>query len=78
LVARAWQDKAFKQQLFDDPQAAIAAETGRAVLEGLEIRVVEETATVRYLVLPLNTTQLSDEQLDLAAGGGSDICGCST
>ena len=59
LIARAWQDDAFKQQLFDDPRAAIAAETGRAVPEGMEIRVVEETATVRYLVLPRNTTQLS-------------------
>jgi hypothetical protein len=78
LVARAWQEEAFKQELLDDPRAAIAAETGRATVEGIEIRVVEETATVRYLVLPLNTTELSDEQLDLAAGGGSDICGCST
>jgi len=69
LIARAWQDEAFKQQLFDDPRAAIATETGRAVPEGIELRVVEETATVRYLVLPRNTTQLSDEELDLTAGG---------
>jgi hypothetical protein len=69
LIARAWQDETFKQQLFDDPRSAIATETGRAVPEGIEIRVVEETATVRYLVLPRNTTQLSDEELDLPAGG---------
>jgi hypothetical protein len=69
LVARAWQDEGFKQQLLADPRAAIAAETGASVPPGLEIRVVEETPTVRYLVLPLNTTQLSDEQLDQAAGG---------
>src|SRR5262249_20722551 len=69
LIARAWQDEAFRQQLFDDPHAAIAAETGRAVPEGIEVRVVEETASVRYLVLPRNTTQLSDEELDLTAGG---------
>jgi hypothetical protein len=69
LIARAWQDEAFKQQLLADPHAAIATETGRAVPEGIEIRVVEETATVRYLVLPRNTTQLSEEELDLTAGG---------
>src|SRR5262249_3465416 len=69
LIARAWQEEAFKQQLLADPRAAIAAETGGSVPPGLEIRVVEETATVRYLVLPLDSTQLSDEQLDLAAGG---------
>jgi hypothetical protein len=68
LIARAWQDEAFKQQLFDDPRAAIATETGRAVPEGIEIRVVEETATVRYLVLPRKITQLSNEEFDLPAG----------
>src|SRR5262245_12141647 len=71
LIARAWQDEAFKQQLLADPRAAIAAETGGMVPPGMEIRVVEETASVRYLVLPCNTTQLSDEQLDLTAGGMS-------
>ena len=73
LIARAWQDEAFKQQLLHDPRAAITAETGGSVPEGIEVRVVEETATVRYLVLPHNTTQLSDEQLDLTAGG---FCTC--
>jgi hypothetical protein len=71
LIARAWQDEAFKQQLLADPRAAIAAETGRAVQDGIQIRVVEETASVRYLVLPRNTNQISDEELDLAAGGFS-------
>jgi hypothetical protein len=71
LVARAWQEEGFKQQLLTDPRAAIAAETGGNVPEGIEVRVVEETPTVRYLVLPLNTTQLSDEQLDRTAGGNS-------
>jgi hypothetical protein len=69
LIARAWQDEAFKQQLLADPRAAIAAETGGSIPSGMEIRVVEETATVRYLVLPRNTTQLSDEELDMTAGG---------
>jgi hypothetical protein len=69
LIARAWQDAGFKQQLLADPRAAIAAETGGSIPPGIEIRAVEETATVRYLVLPQNTTQLSDEELDLTAGG---------
>jgi hypothetical protein len=77
LIARAWQDEAFKQQLLAEPRAAIAAETGRAVPEGVEIRVVEETATRRYLVLPCNTAQLSDEELNLTAGGATDFSGCT-
>jgi heme o synthase len=73
LIARAWQEEGFKQQLLADPRAAIAAETGGSVPEGIELRVVEETATVRYLVLPQNTTQLSDEQLQSASKGGATI-----
>ena len=68
LIARAWQEEGFKQQLLADPRAAIAAETGGSVPPGLEFRVVEETATVRYLVLPRKITQLSNEEFDLPAG----------
>jgi hypothetical protein len=60
--------------LLHDPRAAIAAETEGSIPSGMEIRVVEETATVRYLVLPRNTTRLSDEELDLTAGG-DDVSG---
>ena len=34
LIARAWQEEGFKQQLLADPRAAIAAETGGRVRRG--------------------------------------------
>jgi hypothetical protein len=36
---------------------------------GLEIKVLENSDTVFYLVLPQKSTELSDEDLDAVAGG---------
>ncbi len=69
LIARAWQDGEFKQRLIADPNGTIAEATGRPIPPGVEIRVMEETPTTLYLVLPQNAAELSDEQLDAAAGG---------
>ncbi len=74
LVARAWQDEGFKQQLLSDSKAAIEQELGTPLPDGVQIQVLEETPTQLYLVLPQNQTDLSDEQLDIAAGGNSSLC----
>jgi hypothetical protein len=68
VVARAWSDDDFKQRLVDDPAAAMREE-GMAVPDGTELRVVETTAEVAYLVLPLKPAELSEEELDAVAGG---------
>ena len=75
LIARAWQDEAFKRELLSDPRAAIARVTGSSLPPGLEVKVVEETPNTVYVVIPLNTTELSDEQLEAAAGGQGN-CSC--
>ena len=69
LVAKAWADPAFKARLVQEP-AAVLAEQGIAVPEGLRLRVVEDTSTVRHLVLPAAPESLTDEQLEWVAGGG--------
>ena len=54
-----------------DPKAVIERELGRAP-RGVEIKVVEETPTTMYLVLPPKppaVDELSDEGLDHAADG---------
>ena len=51
LVARAWQDEAFKQRLLADPQAVLQ-EHGLPVPAGKTVRVVEDTADTMHLVLP--------------------------
>ena len=72
LTAKAREDEAFKQTLLSDPKAVIAGELGREFPAGLEIEVLEETATKIYLVLPAKSSEgeLSDAQIEAIAGGG--------
>jgi hypothetical protein len=73
VVAKAWQDAAFKQRLLSDPQGVLQ-EHGVQVPAGIQVRVVENTAQVVHLVLPQRPADLSAEQLDEVAGGGGSIC----
>ncbi len=84
LVARAWSDQGFKRRLLSDPRAVLA-EHGFDVPEGTEIRVLEDTPTVRHLTLPpCPEGDLVDEELvgtavaDSYSGycGFSGYCGC--
>ncbi len=68
LVANCWSDEAFKQRLLANP-TAVLQEAGMPVPEGTEVRVVENTDRLVYLPLPVRPRELSDEQLDAAAGG---------
>jgi diamine N-acetyltransferase len=53
LLKQAAQDPAFRHSLLSDHRAAIKQTFGEDVPEGLDLRVVEETPQVAYLVLPL-------------------------
>ena len=69
VVAKAWADEEFKQRLLADPAAVLQAE-GITVPPGVELRAVENTDKVMYLMLPPKpSAELSDEQLDQVAGG---------
>jgi len=86
LVARVWDDPDLKQRLLADP-AAVLAEHGIEIPEGVDMRVVEDTEQVRYLVLPTSPTEeLSDDELTCSVGydcfsglcGGCWRCGCGS
>ncbi|MEY4757907.1 MAG: hypothetical protein RJA34_2805 [Pseudomonadota bacterium] len=68
LIAKCWADAAFKQRLLADPAGTLKAEA-IAIPEGLNIKVVENTAQEFTLVIPARSMELSDEQLDAVAGG---------
>ena len=71
VVAAAWADPSFKTRLLGNPTAALA-EYGIHVPHGQEVRVVEETPAVAYVVLPPKPAadiELSDELLASAVGG---------
>jgi hypothetical protein len=67
IVVKALQDEAFKERLIADPAATLADE-GIELPDGVEVRVVEDTETVRHLVLPA-ARALSDLELAGLAGG---------
>ena len=74
LVQRSLQDEEFRQMLLDDTKAAVEQELGTQLPEGVEVRVVEESAQSIYLVLPSATAvgeggEISDRDLEAVAGG---------
>jgi hypothetical protein len=90
IIAKSWQDDEFKARLVADPTASLRQE-GVEIPPGVEMRVVADTDSVRYLRLPLkpSTEELSDQQLTQVVGGdcaataiicksacNGDICYC--
>ena len=71
-IARAWVDPDYKARLLTDPHAALT-EAGVEVPAGATIKVTEDTADTRHIVLPVapgNVNKLSSEELEKAAAGG--------
>lgn len=86
IIKKAQLDKDFKKALVDNPKE-ILGQLGVQFSEEVEVKVVEESSKIVYLVLPINPDELTDEQLDSVAGGGCVVhvfdppciakgCGC--
>lgn len=75
IITKALEDEAFMNKLVNTPgaaKAAVEAELGRKLPQDFEIKVVQESANVTYLVLPMNAQakeELSEDQLATVAGG---------
>jgi Nitrile hydratase, alpha chain len=71
VISQAWADPSYKARLLADP-ASVLAESGVALPPGVEIRAVENTASVVYLALPAKPSEeLSDDALEAVAGGST-------
>ncbi len=71
LISKAMSDEKFKKRLLSDT-AAVLKENGVTVPAGMEIKVVENTDKVFHLVIPQSSGELSQKELDKAAGGMVD------
>ena len=77
VIAKAWKDDAFAEELRANPKAVIEREWGKIqpgakLPDDLEIRVVEETPTTLYLVLPARPPvrgEVPSADLESVAGG---------
>lgn len=52
LIEKAMGDAAFREQLTTDPRGAISKELGIELPPEIEVKVVQETPEVLYIVLP--------------------------
>jgi len=78
LVAQVWADDQVKQRLLDQP-VLVLREYGIEVPAGVEVRVVENTDKVSYLVLPAkhsgDAAELTAGQLSAVRGGEGSVLG---
>lgn len=64
IIQKAWADPAFKEQLLADPRKALQASFGIELPEGINLKVVEETPSDYYLVIPPNPAELEDPKAE--------------
>jgi hypothetical protein len=74
LAQKAWESSNFKDQLMKNPVSTIESVTGKKMQPGISIIVEDQTDTSKiYLNIPrkieLDELELSDEQLEMVAGG---------
>ena len=70
IIAKALKDDGYREELLANPKNAIQQEFGKELPLGLEVRLVEESANVVYLVLPPKpVVELSDADLQAVSGG---------
>ena len=81
IIERATRDPGFRQELIRDPRDVIGRELGVEIPPSVEIRVLEESTTTSYLVLPPAPVaagqQLSDRDLEAVAGGWTALTDCN-
>ncbi|ACC81665.1 NHLP leader peptide family RiPP precursor [Nostoc punctiforme] len=73
IIAKAWKNEAFKQELLTNPKPIIEQEFGVELPAELNVSVYEENSTSLYFVLPIlpqiEGRELSEEELESVAGG---------
>src|SRR5262245_54977260 len=78
IIAKALKDDGYREELLANPKHAIQQEFGKELPLGLEVRVVEESANVVYLVLPPKpVVEISDADLQAVGGGFGAAAGAT-
>lgn len=70
IIAKALKDESFKKQLIADPAGTLKAE-GIEIPEGISVKVVADSESVRHMVLPAIPGDVTDEMLESIVAGNS-------
>jgi|SRR6476661_2855237 len=82
VIARAWRDEKFKQELLENPKIVVEKEWRMAIPENFEFKVLEESLDKLYLSLPhmlnvsyvdINNPPDPDVRQLLVAGSGGQV-----
>jgi Nitrile hydratase, alpha chain len=71
LIAKAWQDSSFKQELLSNPKSVLEKE-GISLPQNIEVQAVEENTNTYYIIIPSQPNsgeELSEAELEAVAGG---------
>ncbi len=74
LIAKAWSDEAFKERLLTDSRAVLEGE-GIIVPQGVDVKVVEQTDTQLFVVIPIKSLNVGCAVLDERAA--AFLCWCN-
>jgi Nitrile hydratase, alpha chain len=70
LIAKCWSDDGFKKKFLADPAATLKSEGVSVDMPaGMTMKAVENTDKIYHFVVPAKPTELTEEQLDMVAGG---------
>jgi hypothetical protein len=75
VIAKCWEDDAFKERLLADPAGTLAAE-GVEIPEGVTVNVAVDTEATRTLVIPWEHSALGDAALADVYGGKPNPMPC--
>ncbi|MFZ4441659.1 MAG: NHLP leader peptide family RiPP precursor [Syntrophales bacterium] len=64
MIAKAWSDESFKERLLTDSRAVLEAE-GISVPPGVDVKVVEQTDSQIYMIIPMKP---ASAQMELIQG----------
>jgi len=70
IIEKSKENAEYREILLKDPKAIFEKEAGKKLKDDITIQVEEETPNKVVVVLPSNTEELSDSDLDSVSGGG--------
>ncbi len=69
VLRKAAEDGSFREQLLANPRDTLRTAFGLELPPEIDVRVVQETSSIFYIVLPQGDRALSDAEMEKVAGG---------